>query len=137
MGGIGKILGLQAEGPAFGIGRAVLPSGAAVQKISGIKLDTRECRQCLHQNTGVRRPGPGGGPQRAVPAQDSPVVVVFPPSNGLEFPQTHGRPLYRLDRPGGDQTAVHRGISVGQQLDVLPVNDSALMAGQVKIGMIG
>src|SRR6267154_1413473 len=41
VGGIGKVLGFQAEGGAFGIGEPALANSCAVEEIAGIKLDAR------------------------------------------------------------------------------------------------
>ena len=149
VGRVGIELGLQAEAPAVGVGRAALSSGTAVQVVPRVELDAGEGGEDLHGDAGGRGGRPGDGPERPRLAVGNPVVVIAPRYGELveglvnAFPdfsraaQVHGGALHRGELPGGNGAGTNRGIVGGAQLDILPLHTAAVVAGQVEITVVG
>jgi len=147
--GVGEELGLQAEAPAIAIGCAAFSCGTAIQMVSGVELDARECGENLHGNAGSGGYGAGDGAEDTGLAVYHPVMVIAPgldklgkvlvdmSADGRGNTEVHRGTLHRGDLSCRDGQGVCGGIAVRQKLDCLVQHRAAVVAGQIEIGVAG
>ena len=131
VGGVGEVLGLQAEGVAGTIGAAALSPAACFQEVGGIELHAGLGGMDLHGDAGIPGIGPGGGAQGArLPVHHIVVVIAVTLHKLVEVLlnmgadgggglQVHGGALHGDDGAKGDALGVAGGVGLGEELDLL------------------
>src|SRR5882672_1999847 len=149
---IRKHLRLEAQAIALTIHPPALADDGAIQKISGIELQSRRDRPELHHAPGHRILEPGGKALAgAASARHDEIVVVAPADHELRIgaiadPLTDDRPRAKIEWRAGDrpplagryERGIDRRVSVGQEGQPLAERVApARFAPEVEVAVVG
>ncbi|MPL66491.1 hypothetical protein SDC9_12169 [bioreactor metagenome] len=143
VGGIGKVLGLQAKSPVGPVDRPILSPDIG-QFVAGVKLDTRHTRP--HPQVPARFRLPEMGERlalgRAIRIDHQAVVIALSrgghvPPQGLGNPEVEGTALHGARRSlQRDTPRIHRQIAGTAEFQAMVEHVAPALAPEVEIGMI-
>jgi hypothetical protein len=148
VGGIGEVLGLQAESRTVLVHHTALALDRPVQEVPGIELHAGLRGQDLHRAAAPGIGQPNRAPQPFARAADHEVVVVAAAAlellvvlgdagaDGGGLPEIEGRPAHGRQLSGGDERRVHRGEAVGLEGQLVG-QDVAAGDAQIEVRMLG
>lgn len=138
VGGVGKVLCFQTEGP---MPRLV----HAIEMIGGVQLDARLRGMARHPAAGIRIEDPRRQLQATAPAIDDEIVVVAlgsaditdPLADAAEGTEVERRACHRNDLARGNESGIRRGVLAGLDLEFVSQDIPVARARQVEIGVVG
>src|SRR5215212_2361860 len=150
VGRVREVLGLQGQAVALAVGAAAGPDQGPVEEVAGVELDAGLVGEDLQHPPAARVLQPGRQLQPGAAPVEHPVVVVAAAdlelleavvADALADPgragEVHRRAGHRVDRPGGDQGGVDRGVVAGPQEQLVVVDVARALTGQVPVGVVG
>src|SRR6266851_657668 len=150
VGGIGKVLGFQAEGGALGISEPALANSCAVKEIAGIKLDAGFGGPDFHDAAGSGLEDARGERFALVHghAQDEVVIVaaaefqllvglIDARPDGGGFAKVEGRVRHVAKFAGGNQTGIDGSVLVGVNHEQVAEDVAGTLASEIEITVAG